>query len=167
MFAVRLTAEWMAWVAALAAPLPRRLSRRLTDVVLGILRASGRRTAARWWQAAAVGKYFRSYSYFLDTIGRKIHDLAAVLPRIVADRIDAGQRLGFALDDTPTKRYGPQVQGAGIHHNPTPGPAGSKSLYGHRGVVLSRIIRHARFGVIGSPLLGRLYSGLPPGCTRE
>jgi hypothetical protein len=29
----------------------------------------------------------------------------------------------FALDDTPTKRYGRRVEGAGIHHNPTPGPA--------------------------------------------
>src|SRR5262245_34794991 len=32
-------------------------------------------------------------------------------------------RLTFALDDTPTERYGPKVQGAGVHHNPTPGPA--------------------------------------------
>ena len=53
-----------------------------------------------------------------------------------------GGRLLLALDDTPTKRYGPEVQGAGIHHNPTPGPAGSKFLYGHSWVVLSRIARH-------------------------
>jgi hypothetical protein len=26
----------------------------------------------------------------------------------------------FALDDTPTPRYGPCVEGAGLHHNPTP-----------------------------------------------
>jgi hypothetical protein len=34
-------------------------------------------------------------------------------------------KLTPAIDDTPTQRYGPFVQGAGIHHNPTPGPAGS------------------------------------------
>ena len=144
----------MAWVNALAAPLHDRLAWRLADVVLGILLASGRRTAASWWRAAAVGERCRSSSYFLDAVGRKVRDPAAVLLRIVLDRVDAGQRLVFALDDTPPKRYGPTVQGAGIHHHPTPGPAGAKCLYGHSWVVLSRIVRHADFGVIGLPLLG-------------
>jgi hypothetical protein len=147
----------MAWVTALAAPLDARLAWRLADVVLGILLASGQRTAASWWRAAGVGEHFRSYYYFLDAVGRKVPHLAAVLARIVLDRIDAGERLVFALDDTPTKRYGLKVQGAGIHHNPTPGPAGSKFLYGHSWVVLSRLVRHTVFGVIGLPLLGLLY----------
>ena len=56
-----------------------------------------------------------------------------------------------------TKRYGPEVQGAGIHHNPTPGPVGAKFLYGHSWVTLGRIVRHDRCGAIGLPLLGRLY----------
>ncbi len=47
MCAFRLTAEWMAWVNALAAPPHDRLAWRLADVVLGILLASGRRTVAR------------------------------------------------------------------------------------------------------------------------
>ena len=54
MFAVRLTPEWAAWVTALAAPLDRRLAARLADVVVGILTASGRRTAASWWRAASI-----------------------------------------------------------------------------------------------------------------
>ena len=157
MCALCLTAEWMAWVMALAAPLDTRLAGRLADVVLGILSASGRRTAASWWRAAGVGEHFRSYYYFLDAVGRKVQHLAATLVRIVLDRIDPGARLVFALDDTPTKRYGPKVQGAGVHHNPTPGPAGAKFLYGHSWVVLSRIVRHTAFGVIGLPLLGLLY----------
>jgi hypothetical protein len=81
-----------------------------------------------------------------------------VLLRITLDRIASDDRLVFAIDDTPTKRYGPKVQGAGIHHNPTPGPAGSKFLYGHSWVVLSRIARHAQYGVIGLPILGMLYT---------
>ena len=157
MCALRLTAEWMAWVTALAAPLQARLAWRLADVILGILLASGRRTAASWFRAAGIGAHFRSYYYFLDAVGRKVQNLAAVLMGIVADRIATGERLVFALDDTPTKRYGPKVQGAGIHHNPTPGPAGAKFLYGHSWVVLSRIVRHTAFGVIGLPLLGLLY----------
>jgi hypothetical protein len=156
-FAVRLTAEWTAWVAALAAPLHARLAWRLAEVVVGVLIASGRRTAASWWRAAGVGEDFRSYYYFLDSLGRKAFEVAAVLLRIVTERVEAGDRLVFALDDTPTKRYGRKVQGAGVHHNPTPGPAGSKFLYGHSWVTLSRVAHHARCGVIGLPLLGMLY----------
>ena len=32
-----------------------------------------------------------------------------------------------AIDDTPTARYGPEVEGAGIHHNPSPGPPARSS----------------------------------------
>ena len=46
-------------------------------------------------------------------------------------------RRPFAPDDTPTKRYGPCVEGAGVHHNPTPGPAGHKFVYGHVWVTLA------------------------------
>ena len=107
--------------------------------------------------AAGVGDRFRSYYYCLGSIGRKAIELAAVLLRITLDRIAPGDRLVFAIDDTPTTRYGPKVQGAGIHHNPTPGPAGSKFLYGHSWVVLSRVVRHEQHGAIGLPILGNLY----------
>jgi hypothetical protein len=45
------------------------------------------------------------------------------------------QRLLVAIDDTPTACYGPCVEGCGAHHNPTPGPAGQKHVYGHVWVV--------------------------------
>lgn len=158
MFAVYLTAEWMAWVVALAAPLHRRSAWRLAAVVAGILLAQGRRTASSWWRAAGIGTRFRSYYYFLDSVGRKTTAVAAVVFGLLRGRLDVpGERLLLALDDTPTQRYGPEVQGAGVHHNPTPGPAGSKFLYGHSWVVLSRIAHHEHSGTIGLPLLGRLY----------
>ena len=158
MFATGLTAEWAAWVAALAAPLHRRSAWRLAAVVAGILLARGRRTASSWWRAAGIGPRFRSYYYFLDTVGRKTTAVAAVVFGLLRGPLDVpGGRLLLALDDTPTKRYGPEVQGAGVHHNPTPGPAGSTFLYGHSWVVLSRIAHHDPCGTIGLPLLGRLY----------
>ena len=61
------------------------------------------------------------------------------------------------LDDTPTPRYGPYVQGAGIHHNPTPGPAGGPFVYGHVWVVLGLLVGHPLWGVIALPLLAKLY----------
>jgi hypothetical protein len=62
----------------------------------------------------------------------------------------------LALDDTPTRRSGPHVQGAGIHHNPTPGTAGRPYLYGHVWVVLAVRATHPAWGVIALPLLARL-----------
>jgi hypothetical protein len=157
-FALKLTAQWTAWVTALAQPLHRRSAWRLAHVVLGILWAHGRRTASSWWRAAGIGNRFRSYDYFLDGVGRKTTAVAAVVFALLRDHLDVNEdRLLLALDDTPTPRYGPKVQGAGIHHNPTPGPAGSKFLYGHSWVVLSRVVHHPQCGSIGLPLLGRLY----------
>jgi hypothetical protein len=66
-------------------------------------------------------------------------------------------RVLLAVDDTPTKRYGPKVQGAGIHHNPTPGPADQKFLYGHIWVTVVLVLRHSLWHTIGLPLVGLLY----------
>ena len=74
-----------------------------------------------------------------------------LLLRMIPDRVL------LVVDDTPTKRYGPQVQGAGIHHNPTPGPADQKFLYGHIWVTISLVLRHPLWQTIGLPLIGLLY----------
>ena len=63
----------------------------------------------------------------------------------------------LGIDDTPTPRYGPLVQGAGIHHNPCPGPANQPFVYGHVWVVLGLLAAHPLWGVIALPLLARLY----------
>ena len=138
-------------------PLHRRLAWRLPIVVAGILLASGRRTITGWCRGAEVTTGVRSYYYFLDVVGRKTKPIAAQLLQIIAREIPTQDRRLFAIDDTPTKRYGPKVQGAGVHHNPTPGPAGSNFLYGHCWVTLSQVLKHDHFGTIGLPLLGQLY----------
>src|SRR5262249_55951038 len=53
--------------------------------------------------------------------------------------------------------YGPYVEGAGIHHNPTPGPTGEKHVYGHIWVVLAAVAKHQDWGAIALPLQGQLY----------
>ncbi len=61
------------------------------------------------------------------------------------------------------------MEGAGIHHNPTPGPADQKFLYGHIWVTIAWIVRHPHWGVLGLPLRALLYirakdiEKLPPG----
>ena len=66
-------------------------------------------------------------------------------------------RLVLAVDDTPTPRYGSHVQGAGVHHDPCPGPAHNPFVYGHVWVVLGLLATHPMWGVIALPLLARLY----------
>ena len=57
-----------------------------------------------------------------------------------------------AIDDSPTKRYGPKVELAGIHHNPTSGLPGSEWLHGHVWVTTSWLVSHPLWGCIGLPL---------------
>ena len=83
--------------------------------------------------------------------------MAGVLVRLLLRQLPLPERVLFALDDTPTKRYGPKVEGAGIHHNPTPGPADQKFLYGHVWVTLAALVRHPHWGTIALPLSARLY----------
>jgi hypothetical protein len=119
--------------------------------------ARGRRTVTTWLRAAGIGDDFADYYYFLQPLGRKSKDLAQRLLVLLLVRLPTGPRLLLLVDDTPTKRFGPHVQGAGIHHNPTPGPADQKFLYGHIRVTISLLLRHPLWGTIGLPLLGLLY----------
>jgi hypothetical protein len=152
-----LPAEIATWIALLAAPLDARLNGRLLTVVVGMLFAKGRRTVASWLRAAGVGDAFPAYYYFLGSLGRKVDSIAGVLLGRALQVIVPGDRVLLGIDDTPTKRYGPDVQGAGIHHNPTPGPADQKFLYGHIWVTLALLERHPLWACIGLPLRALMY----------
>jgi hypothetical protein len=90
--------------------------------------------------------------------GKKADSIAARLVLEAIKPLVAGaQRLTVALDDTPTQRYGPHVQGAGVHHNPAPCPAGSPYVYGHVFVVPGLLAAHPAWGVVALPLLARMY----------
>jgi len=149
--------EWSQWMDWLAAGLHGRCRWRLPILMLGILFAQGRRTVSSWLRAAGVSDDFGDYYYFVAAVGRKTEILATRLLVLLLSRLSVGDRLLFALDDTPTKRCGPQVQGAGIHHNPTPGPADQKYLYGHIWVTLAWVVRHRLWNTIGLPLWAMLY----------
>ncbi len=153
----KLPAELALWVIRLDAMLHRRLAGRLGTVLVGMLFAQGRRTVASWLRAAAVGQKFPAYYYFLGSLGRKVDLVASALLHLAVQVIAPGNCLLLALDDTPTKRYGPKVQGAGIHHNPTPGPADQQFLYGHVWVTLALLVRHPLWHTIGLPLRALLY----------
>ena len=150
--------EWTEWADLLAAAVDGRSRWRLPLVMLGMLFASGRRTVTTWLRAGGLQDDYRGYYDFLQTVGRRWLVLGDRVLELVLSRILKGEsRVLLVIDDTPTKRYGPQVEGAGIHHDPTPGPTGNEFCYGHVWVTLAVCARHALWGSIGLPIWSWLY----------
>src|SRR5262245_32208982 len=143
--------------AALAAWLHRRPAARLPLLLAGLLFAHGRRTVTSWFRAAGVTDAFRPAYHAVYAVGRRSQALALAAWGTVQPCLAPSRRLLVGLDDTPTPRYGPCVQGAGRHRNPTPGPAGAKFVYGHVWVSLAALAHHPTRGTIALPLLASLY----------
>ena len=134
--------EWSEWSEWLAAGLHARNRWRLPVLMGGILFAFGRRTATSWLRAAGITDEFSQYYYFIASVGRNAKSVATQLLVLVLRILPLPDRLFAVIDDSPTKRYGPKVEGADIHRNPTRGPAKQKYLYGHIWVTLSLAVRH-------------------------
>jgi len=149
--------EWSEWSDWLAAGLHARNRWRLPVLLAGMLFARGRRTVTTWLHAAGVSDDFDDYYYFLAAVGRKSESVATRLLILILQIVPLPERLLAAIDDSPTKRYGPKVEGADIHRNPTPGPADQKYLYGHIWVTISLAVRHPLWGALALPLRGMLY----------
>ena len=146
------------WFSYLAAVLDRRSAPRLALLFLGAVLARGRRTVTSWIRAAQLGDQFPSCYLAVAAVGKHADHIAwRLFVEVVRPLLAGATRLTLALEDTPTKRFGSHVQGAGVHHNPTPGPAGSSFVYGHVFVVLGLLIRHKAWGTIALPSLSRLY----------
>ena len=137
--------------------LDKRSASRLPLLLAGLLFATGRRTVTSWFRAAGITDQFRQAYTTVCAAGRKAGLLAITVVQAVRPALAGRQRLLVAIDDTPTARYGPFVEGCGTHHNPSPGPAGEKYVYGHVWVVLAALARHPDRGTIALPLQAQLY----------
>jgi len=114
------------WFVSLASNLDRRSAEVSAPPLVGAVLAGGRRTVATWIRAAGLSERLRSCYIAVAAAGKRAEQIGTrPLLEVVAPLTTGSGRLTSAIDDTPTLRYGPYVQAAGIHHNPTPGPAGS------------------------------------------
>jgi DDE superfamily endonuclease len=152
---------------ALAHWLDRRSALRLPLLLWGLLFARGRRTVTSWFKAAGIRDEFRAAYTTVCAVGRSTRSMALSTWFAVEPLLEA-RRLTVAIDDTPTPRYGPAVEGCGVHHNPSPGPAGEKFVYGHVWVTLAALARHKDWHTLALPLQAQLYirqadlDNLPP-----
>jgi DDE superfamily endonuclease len=136
--------------------LQKRSAARLPLLLCGLLFARGRRTVTSWFRAAGITDDFRPYYTTVCAVGREASHLAFSVQSAVRPLLDP-KRLLVGIDDTPTSRYGPCVEGCGTHHNPSPGPAGEKHVYGHVWVTLAALAQHGDWGTIALPLWAQLY----------
>lgn len=149
--------QWSEWSSWLAAGLHARNRWRLAVLLVGMLFAGGRRTVTTWLRAAGVSDDYQDYYYFLVCVGRKSELIATRLVGLVLVILPLPERLLLVIDDSPTRRYGPKVEGADLHHNPAPGPADQPFLYGHIWVTISLALRHREWGALALPLRAMLY----------
>ena len=156
---IPLTGMMSTFVTTLQAALDPRVGFRLGIIMSGMLLAKGRRTASAWFVAAGVHDDWDRFYDNLICIGKESSKLATAVLKLVVKVLapSSGARILLALDDSPTPRYGKHVEGAGVHHNPTPGPADGDWLYGHNWVALAWLANHPLWGVIALPLRSLLY----------
>src|ERR1700677_2324524 len=148
------------WFVRLAVILDKRVRPLLQMVLIGILLTTERRrTASSWFRTGGIGRDFRRAYNVIGSVGRAADTMATTVLLGVEDSpaLAAEEELTFAIDDTPSKRYGPEVEGAGLHHNPTPGPSGAAFVFGHSFVTLARLASHPEHGTIALPLGAELY----------
>ena len=156
---VPLTGAMQTAVSVLQAVMDRRIAFRLAIIVAGMLLADDRRTASAWFVTAGVQDDWDRFYDCLASVGQTSGKMATAVLGLVVRKFapGLGDRIVLGMDDSPTSRYGKHVEGAGVHHNPTPGPADGEWLYGHNWVALAWLANHPMWGVIALPLRSMLY----------
>jgi hypothetical protein len=137
--------------------LDRRSAPRLALLFLGAVLTRGRRTVTTSIRAAGLSDQFRSCYTAVAAAGNKAETVAVYLVLgVVKPLVSGAGRLTLAIDDTPTPRYGPEVEGpASTTIRPPARPARPTSTA--TSFVLGLPAAHPAWGVIALPLLSRLY----------
>ncbi len=109
------------WFSRLASALDRRSALRLVQLFLGVVLARGRRIVTSWIRAAGLRRRYQPCCTTVAAASKQADNIAARLVYEAVKPLVAGKTwLTMALEDTPTQRYGPQVQGPVIHHTRHP-----------------------------------------------
>lgn len=156
---IPLTDRLQGMVLILQSVMDRRIAFRLSIIIAGMLLGDDRRTASVWFVAGGVQDDWDRFYDCLQSVGRISGKLATAVLGLVVNKLGPtlGDHILLGMDDSPTRRYGSHVEGAGVHHNPTPGPADGEWIFGHNWVCLAWLATHPSWGVIALPLWSSLY----------
>ena len=146
-------------VAMMQRSLGTRTAFRFSILFAGMFVAKGRRTVSAWFRGAGVRDDWDKFYESLQPIGKHPTSLMQPLLQTVVERFGSNpdQFLSIGIDDSPTERFGKHVEGANIHHNPTPGPGDHEWLYGHNWVTAAMLGSHPQWGTISLPILADMY----------
>ena len=144
----------------ITANLRKRVRKNLPEILMAMILSIHRRTVTGWLGCLQNGAAKSSVYYQIGSFGRygnKLEDSVANFLSEYCDILKKAKMLYFVIDDTPTKRTGPKIEGANYQHNPTPSKTDAKLYYGHSWVVLAIVVYHPRWGFIALPLRHILY----------
>jgi hypothetical protein len=148
-----------AMVTTMTMLLHPKMAFRFSILFSGMFVAKGRRTVSSWLRGAGVKDDWDCFYDSLVHFGKATNALMLPLLRLILDRFASmpNQTLRLVIDDSPTRRFGKHIEGANVHHNPTPGPADSEWLFGHCWVTIAAVVKHQFWGSIALPILAKLY----------
>ena len=116
---------------------------------------------SEWIRKSCNEKKYRKFYHSVQRFGRfdeKIQNVYSTwLVKAFKSSLQEADSVRLALDDSPIKRYGPKIEGAGYMHDPTNDTGKNAVCYGHSWVVISLIVKHAQWGTISLPFRWNYY----------
>ena len=127
-------------------------------ILLGSLLTVG--CISSWTLAGRQDKRYKKIYWFVARIGKQVDKIQDRLLRwlLESSRLFPLESLiELVIDDSPIKRYGRKVEGAGRMHDPTNPHCRNATCYGHSLVMVGMIATHPLFGRICLPIGWKFY----------
>lgn len=123
-----------------------------------IIRSSPRQCVTDWLRHSELFPNFRRAYRLTKRVGSEPESLVAAVAAEVRQVACPcpNDSLILVFDDTTTERYGPHVQGAGLHHNASPGASSQTWKFGHQFLTLGILVEHPN-GPLCLPIDASLY----------
>ena len=118
-------------------------------ILLGSLLTVG--CISSWMLAGRQDKRYKKIYSFIARIGRQVDKIQDRLLHWLLESsrlFPIESPIELVIDDTPIKRYGRKVEGAGRMHDPTNPHCRNATCYGHSLVMIGMIVRRPLFGSI-------------------
>lgn len=147
------------FIITIQAVLRKGLRRWFAEIFFAALTVCG--TVSAWIRNSGEEGRYRKFYHYVQRLGRFDETIqsayAAWLVCSLNNVLQHEAVVRLALDDSPIKRYGPRIEGAGYMRNPTIITDKSATCCGHSWVVLSLVVEHMKWRTICLPLRWSFY----------